>query len=290
MENIKKPEWLKVRYNADEVKEVSALMSTLGLNTVCKSANCPNLGTCYRHRTATFMILGDKCTRNCRFCNVDHAKAGELCPPDPDEPQKIADAAKKLGLRHVVVTCSTRDDLSDGGASVFAEVIRCVRRECPETTVEVLISDLKGDTAAIDTVLAERPDVINHNVETVARLSPLVRPQADYRRSLDVLRYCKEHGSAFTKTSIMLGLGESDDEIAETIRDIRDTGCDILAISQYLQPSKEHYPLDRYVTPEQFEQYKKIALDAGIKYVVSSPLVRSSYMAADALDAVKARK
>lgn len=290
MENLKKPEWLKVRYNADEVKEVAALMSTLGLNTVCKSANCPNLGTCYRHRTATFMILGDKCTRNCRFCNVDHAKAGELLPPDPYEPQKIADAAKKLGLRHVVVTCSTRDDLDDGGASVFAEVIRAVRRECPDTTVEVLISDLKGDKAAIDTVMREKPDVINHNVETVARLSPLVRPQADYRRSLDVLHTCKSYGTAFVKTSIMLGLGETDDEIAETIRDIRDTGCDILAISQYLQPSKEHYPLDRYVTPEQFEQYKKIALDAGIKYVVSSPLVRSSYMAADALDALKAQK
>lgn len=290
METLKKPEWLKVRYNSDEVREVAALMSNLGLNTVCKSANCPNLGTCYRHKTATFMILGDKCTRNCRFCNVDHARAGELCPPDPDEPQKIADAAKKLGLKHVVVTCVTRDDLPDGGASVFAEVIRAVRRECPDTTVEVLISDLKGDRTAIDTVMREKPDVVNHNVETVARLSPIIRPQAKYERSLDVLRYCKSFGTSFVKTSIMLGLGETDDEIAETIRDIHDTGCDILAISQYLQPSKEHAPLDRYVTPEQFDEYKRIALDAGIKYVVSSPLVRSSYLAADALDAVKAAK
>lgn len=289
METIKKPEWLKVRYNPDEVKEVSALMSTLGLNTVCKSANCPNIGTCYRHRTATFMILGDKCTRNCRFCNVDHAKAGELMPPDPDEPKKIADAAKTLGLKHVVVTCVTRDDLADGGASVFADVIKEVRKTSPETTVEVLISDLKGDKAALDTVLAAKPDVINHNVETVERLSPVVRPQADYRRSLDVLRYCKEHGSAFIKTSIMLGLGETDAEIETTLSDIYATGCDILAISQYLRPSKDHAPLDRYVTPEQFEEYKKIAEKIGIKYVVSSPLVRSSYLAADALDAVKAK-
>ena len=290
MENLKKPEWLKVRYNAEEVNEVAALMSTLGLNTVCKSANCPNLGTCYKHRTATFMILGDKCTRNCRFCNVDHAKAGELLPPDPDEPAKIADAAQKLGLKHIVVTCVTRDDLSDGGASVFADVIRAVREKCPDTTVEVLISDMKGDKKAIDTVLAEKPDVINHNVETVERLSPIIRPQADYRRSLDVLSYCKKNGSAFVKTSIMLGLGEDDDEIEQTIRDIHETGCDILAISQYLRPSADHAPLSRYVTPEQFDRYKQTALDIGIKYVVSSPLVRSSYMAADALDAVKGKK
>ena len=265
-------------------------MATLGLNTVCKSANCPNLGTCYKKKTATFMILGDKCTRNCRFCNVDHAKAGELLPPDKDEPKKIAEAAKTLGLRHVVVTCVTRDDLSDGGASVFAEVIREVRRECPGTTVEVLTSDLKGDKNALDVVLAEKPDVYNHNVETVERLTPVVRSGAEYRRSLDVLRYAKEHGQAYVKTSIMLGLGETDDEIEATFRDIKETGCDILAISQYLQPSKDHAPLDRYVTPEEFEKYKKTAEACGIKYVVSSPLVRSSYLAADALDAVRGMK
>ena len=289
-ETLKKPEWLKVRYNAEEVREVSALMASLSLNTVCKSANCPNLGTCYRKKTATFMILGDKCTRNCRFCNVPHAKAGELLPPDKDEPKRIADAAKKLGLRHVVVTCVTRDDLPDGGASVFAEVIHEVRRECPGTTVEVLTSDLKGDKSALDIVLSEHPDVYNHNVETVARLSPIVRPQADYRRSLDVLRYAKENGNTIVKTSIMLGLGETDNEIEETIRDIKETGCDILAISQYLRPSDEYAPLCRYVTPDEFAAYKALAEKIGIKYVVSSPLVRSSYLAADALDAVRGAK
>jgi len=290
MGNTKKPEWLKVRYNADEVREVASLMSTLGLNTVCKSANCPNLGTCYRHKTATFMILGDKCTRNCRFCNVPHAKAGELLPPAPDEPRRIAEAARNLGLRHVVVTCVTRDDLPDGGAEAFAATIREIRALNPDTTVEVLISDMKGDRNALDTVMREKPDVLNHNVETVPELHAAVRPEARYERSLDVLRYCKSYGTSYVKTGIMLGLGETDAQIERTFRDIRDTGCDILVVSQYLQPSKEHAPLDRYVTPEQFEDYKKLALSLGIPYVVSSPLVRSSYLAADALAAVRNKR
>lgn len=283
----RKPEWLKVRYNADEVNEVAALMSKLGLNTVCTSASCPNLGTCYRHKTATFMILGSKCTRNCRFCDVPHAKAGELCPPDSDEPKRIAEAAQKLGLRHVVVTCVTRDDLADGGASEFAEVIREVRCVNPGTTVEVLISDFKGDAAALDTVMAEKPDVLNHNLETVPSLYDAVRPGADYARSLEVLRRAKAYGTSFVKTGIMLGLGESDAELKELFRDVSGTGCDILCISQYLRPSEEHAPLVRYVTPEEFDSYKATALEAGIKYVVSAPLVRSSYLAADALKAVR---
>lgn len=283
----KKPEWLKVRYNAGEVTEVAQLMSKLGLNTVCTSASCPNMGACYRHRTATFMILGSRCTRDCRFCDVPHAKAGELCPPAPDEPKKIAEAAKKLGLKHVVVTCVTRDDLDDGGARQFAEVIREVRKINIGTTVEVLISDFKGDESALDTVMAERPDVLNHNIETVPSLYPAVRPQAVYSRSLDVLRRAKNYGTSFTKTGIMLGLGETDDEIMRTFEDVSAVGCDIIVISQYLQPSKEHCPLKRYVTPEEFDKYKEMALSSGIKYAVSAPLVRSSYLAADALDALK---
>ena len=283
----KKPEWLKVRYNADEVAEVAQLMSKLGLNTVCTSASCPNIGTCYRHKTATFMILGSKCTRDCRFCDVPHAMAGELCPPDTYEPKKIAEAAKKLGLKHVVVTCVTRDDLDDGGASQFAEVIREVRKINTGTTVEVLISDFKGDENALDTVMREHPDVLNHNIETVSSLYSAVRPQAVYSRSLEVLRRAKSYGTSFTKTGIMLGLGETDDELKKTFDDVSSVGCDIIVISQYLQPSSGHYPLKRYVTPEEFDKYKEMALSSGIKYAVSAPLVRSSYLAADALDALK---
>ena len=286
MTTTKKPEWLRVRYNADEVREVTALMNSLGLHTVCASANCPNLATCYAKRTATFLILGNECTRNCRFCNIEHAK--KLLPPDPDEPRKIAEAAHDLGLKHVVVTCVTRDDLPDGGAAQFAEVIRTVRQANPDTTVEVLISDFKGDENALDIVMCEKPDVLNHNVETVPSLYSAVRPGADFTRSLEVLRRAKAYGTSFVKTGIMLGLGESDDEIEETVQAIRDTGCDILVISQYLPPSKEHAPLARYVTPEEFDRYKQLALDSGIRYVISAPLVRSSYLAGDALDAVKA--
>ena len=185
----KKPEWLKVRYNQDAVNEVAALMRDLKLNTVCKEANCPNLGECYQKHTSTFMILGSVCTRNCRFCNVT---TGHPLPPDPEEPINVARAAKKLNLRHVVLTCSTRDDLPDGGAEQFAKCVRAIREVCPGTTVETLISDMKGDHVALDTVIAAHPEVLNHNVETVKELQAAVRPQARYERSLGVLRYCKE--------------------------------------------------------------------------------------------------
>ena len=287
MNSRQKPDWLKVRCNPDEVREVAGLMNTLGLNTVCRSASCPNLGTCWSRRTATFMILGDRCTRNCRFCDVPHAAAGDLLPPSPDEARKIAEAARTLGLRHVVVTCVTRDDLPDGGAAQFAAVIREVRRLNPGTSVEVLISDFRGDPDALDAVMRERPDVLNHNVETVPRLYRDVRPGADFARSLEVLSRAKAYGTSYVKTGIMLGLGEEEGEIDETFRAVADTGCDILCVSQYLQPSPRHAPLVRYVTPEEFADYKKRALAAGIRYVVSAPLVRSSYLAADALEAVR---
>lgn len=280
----RKPEWLRVRYNQGAVEEVAQLLGELKLNTVCKEANCPNLGECYRKHTATFMILGSACTRNCRFCDVT---SGRPLPPDPAEPGNVAVAAKRLGLRHVVLTCPTRDDLPDGGAGQFAETIRAIRRECPGTTVETLISDMKMNTDALDVVLDARPDVLNHNVETVRELQREVRPQADYRRSLDVLRYCREKGgSLLTKTGFMVGLGETEKQIEALMDDVLDVGVDILTIGQYLQPSPAHYPLARYASPKDFERYKAAALAKGFRYVASAPLARSSYKAWEALESI----
>ena len=280
----RKPAWLRVRYNREAVEEVAELMRDLKLNTVCKEANCPNLGECYRKHTATFMILGSVCTRNCRFCNV---ATGRPLPPDPDEPDNVALAAKKLGLRHVVLTCSTRDDLADGGAEQFSKTVRAVRRECPGATVETLISDMKFNTDALDVVIASHPDVLNHNVETVKELQKAVRPQAGYERSLGVLRYCKEKDpSLLTKTGFMVGLGETEEQISVLMDDILATGCDILTIGQYLQPSPEHYPLARYATPEDFARYKELALSKGFRHVASAPLARSSYRAWEVMEDV----
>ena len=280
----RKPEWLRVRYNQEAVAEVAQLLGELRLNTVCKEANCPNLGECYRKHTATFMILGSQCTRNCRFCSVT---PGHPQPPDPEEPENVAAAAKKLGLRHVVLTCPTRDDLPDGGAEQFAQTVRAIRRACPGATVETLISDMQMNTAALDAVIEARPEVLNHNVETVRALQKAVRPQADYERSLAVLRYCKEKDAALlTKTGFMVGLGETEEQIGELMDDVLAAGCDILTIGQYLQPSPEHYPLDRDASPEDFARYKAMALDKGFRYVASAPLARSSYKAWEALEGV----
>ena len=280
----RKPEWLRVRYNQEAVAEVAQLLGELRLNTVCKEANCPNLGECYRKHTATFMILGSQCTRNCRFCSVT---PGHPQPPDPEEPENVAAAAKKLGLRHVVLTCPTRDDLPDGGAEQFAQTVRAIRRACPGATVETLISDMQMNTAALDAVIEARPEVLNHNVETVRALQKAVRPQADYERSLAVLRYCKEKDAALlTKTGFMVGLGETEEQIGELMDDVLAAGCDILTIGQYLQPSPEHYPLDRYASPEDFARYKEMALDKGFRYVASAPMARSSYKAWEALEGV----
>lgn len=280
----RKPEWLRVRYNQEAVAEVAQLMGELKLNTVCKEANCPNLGECYRKHTATFMILGSQCTRNCRFCNVT---PGHPLPPDPEEPENVAAAAKKLGLRHVVLTCPTRDDLPDGGAEQFARTVRAIRAACPGVTVETLISDMQMNTAALDVVIEAHPEVLNHNVETVRALQKAVRPQADYERSLAVLRYCKEKDpSLLTKTGFMVGLGETEEQIGELMDDVLAVGCDILTIGQYLQPSPEHYPLARYASPEDFARYKEMALDKGFRYVASAPLARSSYKAWEALEGV----
>lgn len=280
----KKPEWLKVRYNQEAVNEVAALMRDLKLNTVCKEANCPNLGECYRKHTSTFMILGSNCTRNCKFCNVT---CGKPEPVDPEEPMNVALAAKKLNLRHVVLTCSTRDDLPDGGAEQFAKTVRAIREVCPGTTVETLISDMKGDPASLDIVIASHPEVLNHNVETVKELQSVVRSKATYERSLGVLRYCKEKDpTILTKTGFMVGLGETEEQIDRLLDDILETGCDILTIGQYLQPSPQHHPLARYATPEDFARYKELALKKGFRHVASAPLARSSYRAWEALEDV----
>ena len=284
---LKKPDWLRVQYNREAVEEVARLMKDLKLNTVCKEANCPNLGECYKKHTATFMVMGSACTRNCRFCNVSCAKPQLL---DPDEPRHLAEVAKKLALRHVVVTQVTRDDLPDGGAAHMAAVVRAVHETCPGTTVEVLISDLKGSEDALRVVLDAKPEVLNHNVEMVSRLYHDVRPQARYERSLKVLSDSKKFApNILTKTGFMLGLGETDDEVYALMDDIRATGCDILTISQYLQPSPQHWALQRYVTPEEFARFKDIAMEKGFKFVASSPLVRSSYRAAEAFEAAEGR-
>ncbi|MGM9618540.1 MAG: lipoyl synthase [Oscillospiraceae bacterium] len=284
----RKPDWLRVPYNQEAVEEVARLMKDLKLNTVCKEANCPNLGECYQKHTATFMVMGSQCTRNCRFCNVT---CGRPQPLDAEEPGHVAEVAKKLGLRHVVVTQVTRDDLPDGGAAHMAAVVRAVKKTCPGTTVEVLISDLKGSEEALRTVLEARPDVMNHNVEMVKELYSSVRPQAIYERSLKVLSDSKKFApDILTKTGFMLGLGETDAQVDVLMDDIRATGCDILTISQYLQPTGQHWPLDRYVTPEEFDRWKAVALQKGFRFVASSPLVRSSYRAAEALEAAQGGK
>ena len=253
----KKPDWLKVRYNQEAIDEVAELMRDLNLNTVCKEANCPNLGECYRKHTATFMILGSICTRNCRFCNVC---CGKPMPPNPQEPENVAKAVKHLHLKHVVLTCSTRDDLPDGGALQFAKTVNAIREICPRTTVETLISDMRGNRESLDIVLEARPDVLNHNVETVEELQKAIRPQAGYQSSLGVLRYCKEKAPEMrVKTGFMVGLGETEEQIDTLLDDVLDTGCDILTIGQYLQPTPSHYPVARYATPEDFARYKKIA-------------------------------
>ncbi|EDU37446.1 lipoyl synthase [Clostridium sporogenes] len=278
----RKPEWLKIKFQfGDSTKKINALKRSLGLNTVCDEANCPNRLECHNKGTATFMILGSVCTRNCRFCNV---KTGKAQCVDKEEPLHVAQAVKELGLKHAVITSVTRDDLEDGGASQFAEVIRAIRKLTPNTTIEVLIPDLKGNWEALKVILDEKPEILNHNIETISGLYKKVRPEAIYTRSLELLRKVKEiDKNILTKSGFMVGLGEKEEEVIELLKDLRKYQCDIVTIGQYLQPSKEHIELEEYVHPEVFKKYKKIGLDMGFKYIASSPLVRSSYNAAEAL-------
>ena len=272
----RKPAWLKRSLpTGPEYERVRSLISESNLNTVCQEAKCPNQWECYSNRTATFMILGARCTRNCRYCAVENGPDGL---PAADEPQRVAEAAKLLGLSYVVVTSVTRDDLPDGGAGIFAETIRQTRAANPEALVEVLIPDFNGDPEALKTVLDAGPAVLNHNIETVAALFPEIRPGASYRQSLELLRRSGEHRPDIpVKSGIMLGLGETDEQIRETIGDLLSAGCAILTLGQYLQPSKAHVPVDRFIHPDTFAAWEEEARKMGFAAVAAGPFVRSSY-------------
>jgi lipoic acid synthetase len=282
----RKPSWLKRRLPTGEgYARVRELIESGRLHTVCQEARCPNIWECFSHHTATFLIMGERCTRNCRFCSV-HSGTPE--PLDPGEPGRVAAAAAEMGLKYVVVTSVTRDDLPDGGAAHFAATIRAVRERIPGAEIEVLIPDLQGDPAALRTVLEARPDVLNHNIETVPRLYPQVRPQADYRRSLELLQAAgKITPSIPTKSGLMLGLGEEPEEVRQTLQDLRTHGCRFLTLGQYLQPSPEHLPVAAYVPPEEFERWRAAALAMGFTHVASAPFVRSSYHAGESFAEAK---
>ena len=275
---LRKPPWLKKRIPPfQDLQKVKSILDETDLHTVCEEARCPNLGECFARGTSTFLILGKICTRDCGFCAVGH---GVPAQPDEAEPEKVAQAVKKMGLQYVVITSVTRDDLSDGGASLFAKTIQTIRALDSKTKVEVLIPDFQGDLNSLKTVLKEGPDVLNHNIETVSRLYPEVRPQADYQRSLYLLKTSKEsHPNVLTKSGFMLGLGENREEVLELLRDLRDAGCDLLTIGQYLQPRQDRLPVVRFVPPKEFEEYRTISEEIGFKAMASGPFVRSSFHA-----------
>ena len=274
-----RPEWLRVKFfNGPNYQDLKRIMRTLGLNTVCESARCPNMGECWEHRTATFMILGNICTRACGFCAVPSGKPAG--PPDELEPDRVAEAVERMGLRYAVVTSVNRDDQPDGGATIFARTITEIRQRVPACKVEVLIPDFRGDWSALETVIAARPDVLNHNTETVPRLYHEVRKGAVYARSLELLRRAKSLAPEMpTKTGLMLGLGEEREEVLAAMHDLAAQGTDILTLGQYLQPTREHLPIVRYVHPDEFAEYKKLGEQMGFAHVESGPLVRSSYHA-----------
>ncbi|WP_284644475.1 lipoyl synthase [Paenibacillus silviterrae] len=282
----RKPDWLKIKLTTGEnYKELKQMMRTKTLHTVCEEAKCPNIHECWANRTATFMILGDICTRACRFCAVKSGLPTEL---DLQEPERVAEAAEQMGLRHVVVTSVARDDLQDGGASIFAETIRAIRKRLPFSGVEVLIPDFMGNEASLRMVLEAKPDILNHNVETVERMSDRVRSKAKYSRSLELLRRSKEIAPSIpTKSSIMLGVGEEWPEILQTMDDLRAVDCNIMTIGQYLQPTLQHLPVKQFYTPEQFAELKEEGMKRGFSHVESGPLVRSSYHAHEQVESAK---
>jgi lipoic acid synthetase len=272
-ESLRLPDWIRVK-NSESLHNTKQVLRSYGLSTVCEEARCPNIGECFSRPTATFMILGSKCTRNCGFCSVESSIPEPL---DPEEPKRVAMAAKEMGLRYVVITSVTRDDLYDGGAGHFAKTVYAVRSYLPDAKVEVLTPDFKGSLSDMNTVLRSRPDVYNHNVETVPRLYPVVRPLANYRRSLNILEYAKKIAPKINiKSGIMLGLGETVAEVIDVLRDMRTAGCELVTIGQYLRPSKLKLPVVEYIKPGVFERLRLKALNMGFKYVASGPLVRSS--------------
>ena len=279
----KKPDWLKIRlHRTAEYAEVQQIVDKHCLHTICSSGMCPNKAECWSRKTATFMILGEVCTRNCRFCAT---MSGKPLAPDTEEPEKVAESVSLMGLRHVVLTSVTRDDLPDGGAAHWAATVEAIRRRNPEATIELLIPDLDAKPHLIDVVLASKADIVGHNIETTQRLTPLVRSRARYETSLATLRYISSQG-AVAKSGMMVGLGESDDEVLQTLRDLHDAGVRIVTIGQYLRPTLEHYPVAEYITPEKFEWYRQQALAMGFNYCASAPLVRSSYLADEALSSL----
>jgi len=282
-----KPDWLKVKGNSGKANiEVMNMLQALNLHTVCEEAGCPNCGECFSKKTATFMVLGRNCTRNCTFCTVSKGMPTSI---DKNEPIHIAQAVKELGLKHVVITSVTRDDLPDGGAQHFANIIYAIKNEFEQNTpiIEVLIPDFKGNFDALKTVINAKPNIINHNVETIPRLYPTVRPMAIYERSLELLRRVKETDAKITtKSGIMVGLGEGFEEVLKVLEDLRGVKCDILTIGQYLAPSKLHHPVVEYINPLVFAEYKRQGEEMGFKYVASGPLVRSSYMAGKAYEEI----
>ena len=272
-----KPKWLRVKLpTGKKYTQLRGLVDTYNLNTICTSGSCPNMGECWGEGTATFMILGNVCTRSCGFCGV---KTGRPGPVDWAEPEKVARSIKIMGIKHAVITSVDRDDLKDMGSILWAETVKAIRRMNPDTTLETLIPDFQGVEKHLDRILEVAPEVISHNVETVRRLTREVRIQAKYDRSLGVLRYLKDQGARRTKSGIMLGLGETRDEVLQTLEDLRGAGVDVVTIGQYLQPSRKHLPVTEFVTPEQFDAYREIGLELGFRHVESGALVRSSYHA-----------
>lgn len=274
---VKKPEWLRVKLPVGKkYTDLRGLVDKYKLNTICTSGSCPNMGECWGEGTATFMILGNICTRSCGFCGV---KTGKPETVEWDEPEKVARSIHLMKIKHAVITSVDRDDLKDGGSIIWAETVEAIRRTNPNTTLETLIPDFRGMKTNIDRIVKVAPEVISHNLETVRRLTREVRIQAQYDRSLEVLTYLKDSGQRRTKSGIMLGLGEKEDEVIETLKDLHKAKVDIVTIGQYLQPSKQHLPVHEFIRPEQFEKYKNIGLELGFKYVESGALVRSSYRA-----------
>jgi lipoyl synthase len=275
-DQMRKPDWLRIKLPAaGHYAHLKDHLHKHQLHTICESGNCPNLGECWTAGTATFMILGDICSRNCRFCAVNSGKPG---PVDDQEPSRVAAAVKDLGLKHCVLTSVTRDDLGDGGAAIWSATVKAIRISCPGTTIETLIPDFNGSESSFKIMIAAAPDIISHNLETVRRLTPVIRSRAKYSLSLSVLEYLSKQGVT-TKSGIMVGLGETDAEVYETMDDLLKAGCSIMTIGQYLQPSRSHAPVVRFVPPEQFDIYQQTAMKKGFKHAESKPLVRSSYHA-----------
>jgi lipoic acid synthetase len=272
------PDWLKVKIGGGEnFYKIKSMLRSAKLHTICEEAKCPNIAECFGSGTAVFLILGDTCTRNCRYCNVKH---GTPLPLNPNEPKDVADSVKKLGLKYAVITSVTRDDLKDGGASVFYEAVKEIKKLNNSCRVEVLIPDFKGDKEALQTVIDAKPDIINHNIEVVSELFPEIRSQGNYKTSLELLKNIKKiNKNMTTKSGFMLGFGESKEQIIKTMQDLRKVSVDFLTIGQYLQPTREHFEIKKYYTPEEFNEFKKIAMSLGFAHVESGPLVRSSYHA-----------